>query len=573
MNLEDITLVLGLDAAHLEELRWTWPTWMRFKPELRAMPALVFYDPAEIDPRRVTFLEEHRRLRWVPWEMPAAESQREKMITGFVHIPAREVQTPWYLKLDTDAVATGPGEWIKEHWFAPGPRGRTAVMVSSKWSYSKPHDVIELLDRWAEGVRRLRRYPPLNLIGSPEKNRVRHRRIISWIFFCQTQWTREVAGWLGPNGRLPHPSQDTFLFYCNKRMRRRIVRERMSKYGWKHTQLWKIRGLVGGLGMAAAELSAPSLASSPRASRAGEESRARPAELSASSLASAPESRGVIYYNHGTGAAVRLLVSLASLRQHYTGPVMILSDGEDSHVLCRKIAAEFDAEMQEWTPDIPPGRHTTYLAKTLYHTASPYEVTVCLDNDTLIVGRIDELFDFAATSGFAVAQLARWRSDGSTIGRRVRGWSEWLPDWIEPALRFGPAINCGVIAFHKDASLLREWCRCALPGRETFIPDEVCCQILLHRHPHTILHGRWNRSCKHDDPALADTRIIHYHGRKHCRSGLPYHAARWVAAFDEAVEQNLAGVRDWMPGGDRMLRRFLRSRNQHGLNRSLVSSA
>ena len=112
MNLADITLVLGLDAAHLEELRWTWPTWMRFTPELRAMPTLVFYDPAEIVPGDVTFLREHPNLDLLPWEMPAAADQREKMITGFVHIPAREVQTPWYLKLDTDAVATGSGLWI-----------------------------------------------------------------------------------------------------------------------------------------------------------------------------------------------------------------------------------------------------------------------------------------------------------------------------------------------------------------------------------------------------------------------------------------------------------------------------
>ena len=88
-------------------------------------------------------------------------------------------------------MATGPGPWLKDEWFLPDRRGRLATMISSKWTYSKPHDVILRLDEWAKGVRRLRRYPALNLIGSPESNRVRHRRIISWIFFCQTAWTRE----------------------------------------------------------------------------------------------------------------------------------------------------------------------------------------------------------------------------------------------------------------------------------------------------------------------------------------------------------------------------------------------
>lgn len=268
--------------------------------------------------------------------------------------------------------------------------------------------------------------------------------------------------------------------------------------------------------------------------------------------------RGVVYYNRGTGAAVRLLVSLASLREHYAGPVTILSDGEESHALCQRIAAAVHAEIKPWTPEIAPGRSTTYLAKTLYHTASPYELTACLDSDTLVVGVIDELFDLAAAAGFAVAQLGHWRSNGAAIGKRIRAWTPWLPELIEPALAFGPAINCGVVAFHRETPLLREWFRCAFLGRETFIPDEVCCQILLHRHPHLILDPRWNRSCKHDDPNLPETRIIHYHGRKHCRAGLPFHAARWVAAFEEAMDQDLAGVREWMPAGDRMLRRHLR---------------
>ena len=274
--------------------------------------------------------------------------------------------------------------------------------------------------------------------------------------------------------------------------------------------------------------------------------------------------RGVIYYNRGTRAAVRLLVSLASLRRHYAGPVTILSDGDESHALCAPIAAALDAQWRAWTPDIAPGRNTIYLAKTLYHTASPYEITVCLDNDTLILGALDELFDRAAQAGFAVAQLGDWRSNGATIGKRIKVWTEWLPELIEPALAFGPAINCGVIAFRQDATLLGDWMRHAVLGRETFIPDEVCCQLLLPRHSHEILDGRWNRSCKHDDPDLPDTRIIHFHGRKHCRPGMPFHAKRWVDAFDEAVKRNLAEVSLWLPAGDRMLRRFQRWRKRSG---------
>jgi hypothetical protein len=536
MKPEECTLVLGVDARHLEELRWTWPTWMRFKPELRAMPAIVFYDAAQVSPAEARFTEEHPNLRWVPWDFPAAADQREKMLSGFVHVPAREVRTPWYLKLDTDVVATGPGKWIKPEWFAPDARGRVPVLVAARWGYSKPRDVIERLDGWGDTIPRLARYPRLNLPPSAHRHRVAHRRIISWIFFGRTDWTRTVASWTGAGGRLPCPSQDTFLFYCAKRSRRRMIRERMTRYGWKHTSLGKIRAIVESLGIPSA---------------------AQPLRPSTDSM-----QRGVIYYNRGTSCAVRLLVSLASLREHYDGPVTILSDGDESHALCAKIAPALGAEWRAWTPPICPGRNATYLAKTLYHQASPYETTLCLDSDTLIVGPVEELFASAEQESFVVAHFAGWRTDGSIIGGRLRAWQPYLPDYVEEALRFGPAINCGVVGFRRDAALLRDWLRLALPGRETFIPDEVCCQIILHRYPHAIVDAGWNRSCKHDDPDAPGTRIIHYHGRKHCRPGLPFAGAKWVAAFDQVCEGNLAGVCDWTPAGDRMLRKFLRGQKQ-----------
>jgi hypothetical protein len=254
IQLADITLVLGIDRQHLEELRWSWPTWMAFKPELLQMPAIVFYDPHQISPHDAPFLSAHPQLRWVPWEMPSARNQREKMINGWVHVPAREIQTTWYLKLDTDAVATGPGPWIKEEWFQPSPRGRLPVFISCKWGYSKPRYVLNLLDDWADEVPALARHPRLDIPYTLDTNRVEHRRIISWLFFGQTAWTQRVVGWLGADRRMPHASQDTFLFYCAKRERKHYVRDRMSKYGWSHVRSSKIRALVRSLGIEPAQV-------------------------------------------------------------------------------------------------------------------------------------------------------------------------------------------------------------------------------------------------------------------------------------------------------------------------------
>lgn len=249
MNTADITLVLGVDAAHLEELRWVWPSWMRLKPELRKMPAIVFYDARQVQPEDLGFLSAHPNLRSVPWELPNACNQRERMLTGFVQVPAHEVITPWYLKLDTDVVAIGPGEWIKPEWFEPDPAGEVPVFISSKWGYSKPRFVMDLLDHWGDGVPELAEKPRLNLPYTSANSRLRHPRIISWLFFGRTDWTRKVAAFAAPDGRLPFPSQDSFMFYCAERLGCRYVRERMADYGWEHKRLRHIKEQVTSMGL------------------------------------------------------------------------------------------------------------------------------------------------------------------------------------------------------------------------------------------------------------------------------------------------------------------------------------
>jgi hypothetical protein len=470
--------------------------------------------------------------------MEGIRTQREKMLSGFVHVAAHEVRTPWYLKLDTDVVATGDTQWIRPEWFQPNKQGQFPVFISSIWNYSKPRYLMDLLDDWGDQIPELRSKPRLNLPYSSQSSLVAHSRIISWIFFGRNDWTARVAEWLAPSGRLPFPSQDSFMYYCAKRGGEHYVRENMARLGWHH-------------GLRSRRL---------RKRLMAENSAIEQLSPITSGIV-AKKSRGVIYYNNGTSCAVRLLVSLFSLRRHYSGPVTILSEGAESRALCAKIGKALNAEVCEWNCGVPEGRNRAYLAKTRYAFGTPYETTIALDSDTLVVGAIDELFQIAENNSFCVAQLGQWRSNGRTISRRIRQWREFLPADIKPALGFGPAINCGVVAFTRDAQLYQDWMTSALPGRHFFIPDEVCCQVMLHRYPHKVLDGIWNCSCKHDDPNRVGVRIIHYHGRKHCRIGLPFHGEKWFDTFRTVLRQNIADVQNWSPAGDRALRRQLNQKH------------
>jgi hypothetical protein len=228
--------------------------------------------------------------------------------------------------------------------------------------------------------------------------------------------------------------------------------------------------------------------------------------------------RGVIYYNRGQKMLVRLAVSIESLRRHYDGPVTILSQGDDSHKACEYIADRWGIGANVKRVDWPDEKkRQTYLNATLSHQTTPYDTTMWLDSDTLVRGTFAEMFEAAEANEFAISQIANWTVQ-KKIGKRVLDWAPLYPDWIKPALDFKPAINCGVFAFVKESALMRDWYKLAEPGRDlSWIPDETCCQLILHRYPHKIMDQKYNVSCKHSNPYDPDARIIHYHGRKHCR--------------------------------------------------------
>ena len=232
--ISDLTLVVAFDEEYVEKLRQSWPTWMRFRPWLREVPAVLIHDAAlDLASIELNFLGDHRDIRFVPWSMPDAKTQRERMLTSLVHVPAREVQTDWYLKLDADSYATKVTKWVYDKWFSPTDDGIAPVYVSSPWGYTKPPNAIAKLDDWGDGVDELRDLPRLNLSVQKGSSIVRHSRMISQVFFGNTAWTRHVAGF-APD-RLPCASQDTYLSYCATRLRCPVRHVRMSEYGWAHS--------------------------------------------------------------------------------------------------------------------------------------------------------------------------------------------------------------------------------------------------------------------------------------------------------------------------------------------------
>lgn len=254
----DYTLVLGLDAKHLDQFRMVLPTWLEHKPSLWEVPWVIFYDKEQVTKDEIQATCNTQNLVTVPWpigdlkykgteEGKWGSSQRYKMLAGFVHIPAAVVKTKYWLKVDVDTVAMGMDDWIQEEWFEDEP-----AIVCHPWSYTKPPDQMLKLDKWVkdnkEKLRILAKEEPLNLIPKKGSDVVRHKRIISWCSFWRTAFTR-MASYLAcitcGSGKLPVPSQDGYLWYCAARLRLKIERPNMKNYEWAHRSSTKgIQGAV-----------------------------------------------------------------------------------------------------------------------------------------------------------------------------------------------------------------------------------------------------------------------------------------------------------------------------------------
>ncbi len=241
----DFTIVVGVDAKHLDQLRLTWPTWRKHKPSLQNKPIIVFYDHEQVNPEHIRLIVDHPFLRLLSWPPAGIEyegtsgdkwtdPQRHKMLAGFVHVPYY-IETPYWLKLDTDTIASGMDDWIDKKWFEDDP-----AIIAHRWSFTKPADQILKLDDWVRrnpGLSWLNSKSDLRLKPKPDSDRIGHKRVISWCGFFNTGFTQWCSRWAARTCgkyKLPVPSQDGFHWYCATRLGLPIKRINAKNKGWVH---------------------------------------------------------------------------------------------------------------------------------------------------------------------------------------------------------------------------------------------------------------------------------------------------------------------------------------------------
>ena len=226
--MKDFTTFVAIDDGHVDEFSVAWPTWEKHRPEILERPLVLICDGSRPTKHWVDRLKfcKHPHRRICTWNPSYVCTQREKMLNSLVFAPAVLCQTKYCLKIDTDTMAMFPGDWLCDSWFKSNP-----AIVSQRWTYTKPPEMMTALDTWATTVDELKDTPPLKY--TMHEKRATYRRIISWVCFLRTDWLRWAAN-LCNNWRLPAPSHDTFCHYVASRHGDIWKTVDMKKVGWKH---------------------------------------------------------------------------------------------------------------------------------------------------------------------------------------------------------------------------------------------------------------------------------------------------------------------------------------------------
>ena len=236
----EFTCVVGVDAHCLPYLKHTVPTWRKNQPALFERPWLVFFDPKQVTRDEVA--ESGLRgptFEYVPWIGTEYENQRASMLSAHVYI-CRQIQTPYSLKIDCDALAVEPVEFPKAEWFEGEP-----VICGSQFGYTRAKGGGGDLDEWVErleafgdkhfGTERAGWADKIRSREHPKGAKLGIRRFVSWIGFQRTDWVRQMCDLFesdfGP-GKLPVPSQDTSLWAAAVRSGSTMFASKQVTKGW-----------------------------------------------------------------------------------------------------------------------------------------------------------------------------------------------------------------------------------------------------------------------------------------------------------------------------------------------------
>lgn len=282
---------------------------------------------------------------------------------------------------------------------------------------------------------------------------------------------------------------------------------------------------------------------------------------------------GFLYYLCGGKHAVKMLVSIASLRwAGHEQPIHIsVGDPEAEDYAYRLRDDErlgkitIDRVDIETAGEAKRGKGRQHCAKSAMGSWTPFRRTIFLDADTLVTGNLNKIWP--TEEQVVLTNFAQWKTTGGKLRSRLAKYKEALPR--EFAMMTGsayPAINTGVMAWdYRAVNFHKKWSEVCLNhlvgGKPVFMGDEIVANLIFADYCHRILDDWWNfspiysvesRGGKFD---AGRVKVWHFHGDKHCKKGLCLDT--WFPFYLRAEEENLAKIQDWTPARDKSLKKAM----------------
>jgi len=256
---------------------------------------------------------------------------------------------------------------------------------------------------------------------------------------------------------------------------------------------------------------------------------------------------GIVYQLSGLWTAELCVVSLWSLRQHYHGPVTLFLT-EDCASIGAAIQSDNRLNVDLLPAQLPEtGRRPHWVAKTFTYLLSPYDYTIYLDSDTVVLADPSPLFGHLVLTKVnelrilddhqypksVRAQFRKFRRHGPIMSRMI--------DQCYKANRY--IVNNGVFGFAREHPLLWELHHLCIGLGDDQMHDEIAMQLCLPRYQDVRwIDGTWNALVAYEKK-WADRKIAHYHHKYYAT--LARGRETWLPHLRGAMEANVAGIRDW----------------------------
>lgn len=275
----------------------------------------------------------------------------------------------------------------------------------------------------------------------------------------------------------------------------------------------------------------------------------------------------IVYLISGPAHLPYLVVSLCTLRQHWDGEVEVYAWPE-SFPYVRTICCDSRLQVDKYgqrEPAIrggrnaPIGQNSQFLdkIKLVESLKGEADVVLYLDADTTVHGDLSELFVGARDYGFCASQWNDWLTTSKMVGgriRRLRNVPEVEQSLVDQLLaERWPSVNGGVWATRPESPVLPLWYSWTLAAGPIFIADETVLHTMMvkfspKRFAVACRWGKYNSSPKHRSGHLPadEVAVYHYHGDSNVRPDKSKAGFdRWWPLYQECLEQNVGGIRDW----------------------------